>query len=382
MWSSACNDRRASARGGHTSQGVTMTSEFSSIKHLERRDFLKAMVGAGSLLALTSAPATLLSACGSSENDTGTAAKNLGPFALQVHWYKDMSWAAMYVADDRGLYRDEGFDSFQILYGGPGISVVDALLAEKANMALDLSEAFATRVSAGAPLVAVAAILQKSPTCFISLPDNPVRKPKDIEGKRVGLVVDPNNPTWISFAKLNNIDTSTVTLKRYQDVQPLVRKEVDAFMGWNFVQPLALRQMNVQHVVMNFADSGFSLYQQLVFVTKQELEQRRDRTLAGLRVVLRAQQLHIENPQPGLDLTLNKYAVDAKLNPEYARQYVLETNGLTDTPVTRLRGLGYMDEKEIERNIETLAAAGLTVPKAAYDTSLLDEIYEDGIDLT
>src|SRR5262249_15205276 len=81
--------------------------------------------------------------------------------------------------------------------------------------------------SRGMPVKMVALLSQESPQVLISYPDNPVRVPKDIEGKSLLFTAgDSFQPLWPAFAAGYGIDRSKV---REQNTSPDARNQL--FLG-------------------------------------------------------------------------------------------------------------------------------------------------------
>lgn len=344
--------------------------------HISRRTFLKRTAGAALLVAGTSAG--VLSACGSSKKETKGM---LGVFRYQESWLQNVSSSAEFIAADRRVFENNGFESLQLIYGGPNIDGAQVLADRKADMAAIDSLTFLNAAEKD-QLVCIGTRLARSPVCITSLPALPIRIPSDLVGKRIG-VQKKYESIWSAFLKGNNVDEKKVTRVLVQnDPKPLQDNQVDGFFSWIMNQPVTLRTRNVPCVNMMFADFGFSLPEQCWVVPRQYIVDNRARVLAGLSAEVIAQQMFLRDYNAAADLTVNKYAKDSGDTPDYVRYYISEIRDvINSSDVVREKGIGYMESETIDRYVKTLAMAGITISPNYFDNSLLAEIYKDGPDL-
>jgi ABC-type nitrate/sulfonate/bicarbonate transport system substrate-binding protein len=363
---------------------------------MDRRELLRRGVRGGAALGALSLGGGLLSACGddgAAEATTTTAGTGTGAAATtavpkygkwthQVNWLAGAGWAGSYMANEKGIYQQLGFDGgLELLYGGPNVAVEPIVTQGKAIMGLSNSETFAGAVRQGAKLVCVGAYLQKNPFCIASLPGKPINTVQDMIGKKIAIQA-LNETLWSALLKINKIDESKVTKVISQnDPTPLVNGEVDGFLSFVTNQPVTLELQGLKPVVMMLSDYGFSLYQQLYVVTEDSLKNKRDLITAGLKAESVGKQLFAADPAEGIRLTIEKYAKDQNVNKAFSEKSMDRTFPLADTPTTKAKGVFYMSADDIAKNVETLKLLGLEVPASAYTSSLLDDIYKNGTKL-
>ena len=105
-------------------------------------------------------------------------------------WSPQAQFAGYYMAQEKGFYENRGL-KVSILTGGPDQPAKDWLRNGKADIAvLWLSEALEMR-AAGTRVVNVAQINQRSALVLVAKKSSGVLKPKDLNGRKVGL--------WDSF---------------------------------------------------------------------------------------------------------------------------------------------------------------------------------------
>jgi diguanylate cyclase (GGDEF)-like protein len=88
------------------------------------------------------------------------------PVAVQFGWHQGFQYAGYYVARERGYYRDAGFE-VELRHGGPGaIRPVDAVTQGRAQFGVGNAGLAVDRMD-GAPVVAIAALMQSSPAVWV-----------------------------------------------------------------------------------------------------------------------------------------------------------------------------------------------------------------------
>lgn len=331
--------------------------------------------------ALTSAvriaaAAVLLSACAPGE-DTGAAA---GPVKYQLSWTKDYEFAGSYLADSKGYWKDSGVE-VELLAGGPSTQSLQALAAKQALIASDQVSSVAEMVAnEGIDLKVVGALFQKNGLNILSREDNPIRTPKDLEGKKIG-VFATNDPAWSLFLELNDVDRSTIQEVPVQfDVTPLVSHEVDGFQGYAGGEVSALQGQGIEPVVMLLADHGYNPVSAGYVVRAESLEdpEQRAQIVAFLHGEIR-----------GWEDVVYNHAIDesARLTvDEYGKNLGLDLAGQTaslkalipyiSTPTTDAHGLLWMSDESVASSQQVIDRAEFDVQVSdIVTTELLSEIY-------
>jgi NitT/TauT family transport system substrate-binding protein len=119
-------------------------------------------------------------------SSSATAEDALRKATLALLWSPQAQFAGYYVALEKGIYRKHGID-LAIAPGGPGSSPAQELREGRADFAvLWLSTAFQRR-DAGAPLVNIAQIVQRSSMVLVARKSAGIDAIADLAGQRVGL---------------------------------------------------------------------------------------------------------------------------------------------------------------------------------------------------
>jgi len=331
-----------------------------------RREFCS-LVGA-SLLPFSAGSAPAFAAAAS-------PAPALGTVNWQVGWLKGVAYAGSYIADTRGYYRAQGIE-VDILAGGPNVAVPPLVVAGHALVGQSTIGALAAARSSGAPLKVVAA-WPRNPEVFISLASKPIRTPRELIGKRLGVpsadLVDVKG-----FLQTNGIAPEQVQFVPVQfDPAPLVAGQVDAYLGYSVNEPLMLAMRGVSTYELHVDDFGYSGLFQVYFVAESSLADPVRR--AQLKAFFRGERLGwrecMRDPDLGVHLTLTKYGSNLGLDPKLQALQMRATNALLATPETHGHGLFSMSPAAIERCVAVLQREGIPAQASdLFDTTLLDEI--------
>lgn len=104
---------------------------------------------------------------------------------LQLQWVTQAQFAGYFAAKDKGFYDDQCLD-VDILEGAVDIVPQDVLAGGQADFAIAwVPKALASR-EAGADIVNIAQVYQRSGTLQVSFKDADITSPSDFKGKKVG----------------------------------------------------------------------------------------------------------------------------------------------------------------------------------------------------
>ena len=132
--------------------------------------------------------------------------------SIRFSWKLKGEYAPFYVALDKGYFSAEGLD----VKLGPGAGAQGALAAvEQGQETATYAPAIfgLQAISKGLDVKVIALYHPGTPMAFISHPENPVRSPKDLEGKTLAHSVGDTASSFLPvFCKANNIDCGKIKL--------------------------------------------------------------------------------------------------------------------------------------------------------------------------
>ena len=368
---------------------VAWCEEASVTRSLDRRKFLKgSAAGVGGLTLLSSG---LLAACSSDEETSssggGGGGSSLGALDLQLSWIKNAEFAGHYFADSNGYYTDAGFSKVNLMAGGSGTPADSVVSAGKALVGIAAPDLTASAIleqkKQGAPQnIIIGAEFQKNPFCITSLADNPITKPEDMIGKKIG-VQATNDVIWAAWLKGLGIPEGEIEKVVVQfDPTPLTVGEVDGWMSFIINEPiiLELEGFPVTNLLLN--DFGYPMFSETYTVKAETVEKDRDKLKAFLVGACKGWQDNIKDPTEGGRLAAEVYGKDLDLNPEAAPREAAAANELIYNDDTKASGLFTMSDEMISASIETLRLGVIDIDaEELFDTSLIEEVYKENPDL-
>jgi ABC-type nitrate/sulfonate/bicarbonate transport system substrate-binding protein len=346
--------------------------------------------------------AVMLAACGSSggsdASDTTAAdgaAASFGKVTMQYSWIKNEEFAGEYYADANGYYDEAGFDAVNGI-SGPDTGVAK-LLSGTVQVALsDAASIGAAIAEQDAPLKIIGATFQKNPFTILSLKDGAdIKTPQDLVGKKIG-VQDSNASVFAAILNANGIDPKDVEVVPVDfDPTPLMKGEVDGFMAYLTNEAITVETSGYEVTNLPYADNGVPYVAETYSVTDDYLAKNKDLLKAFLTAEIKGWTDVFKEPTEDTVSLITKYydkaasendegleAVFGALDPKKTGLGLEAEKKLISTPDTEANGLFTITPELQEQTVASLAAAGWEVSvEDLFDTSIIDEIYEENPDL-
>jgi putative hydroxymethylpyrimidine transport system substrate-binding protein len=212
--------------------------------------------------------------------------------------------SGIYSALARGYYRDEGVD-LEVQPPGESTDAPKLLGAGRVEFAiLDIHDLGIAR-ERGIDLVGVAPIVARPLAAVIARGDGPVRRPRDLQGHRVGVTGLPSDEAVVDSEVEADGGTPTeverVTIG-FTAVPSLAAGKVDAATGFWNAEGVALRRQGVPVRVFKVDRFGAPPYPELVLTTSRKtLERDPDLVNAVVEATRRGYLFAVDNPGRALD---------------------------------------------------------------------------------
>src|SRR4030081_2152773 len=185
------------------------------------------MSGLRKVLALGIVAIVVAGACAGSSAPAGPLTK----VRLQLQWVAQSQFAGFFAAVSKGYYKDVGLD-VDIKLGGPDIVPQQVVASDAAEFGIAWVPKVLASREAGADLVNIAQVFQRSGTLEVSFKDKNITAPDQWKGKKVGTWGFGNEPELYAAMRKAGIDpnkASDVTIvKKPFDMSLLLNGEVDA----------------------------------------------------------------------------------------------------------------------------------------------------------
>lgn len=334
-----------------------------------------------------------LAACGSDDGDDteGGGSADHGELTVQYSWIKNEEFAGEYYAEENGYYEEAGFSEVTAV-AGPSTGVAE-LLEGTVDVALsDAASIGAAIAEEEAPLKIVGATFQKNPFTILSLKDGAdIQTPEDLKGMRIGVQASNEN-VFNALLNANGISRDELEVVPVEfDPTPLIEGEVDGFMAYLTNEAITV---GAEHEVTNlaYADNGVPYVAETFSVTDQYLAENREALKDFLVAEIKGWTDVFQEPTDATVALVEKFynagAEAGDLNADFGPLPPTTADSLEaeklliSTPETEENGLFTISDELKAETVASLAAAGWEVSEEdLFDTSIIDEIYEENPEL-
>jgi NitT/TauT family transport system substrate-binding protein/putative hydroxymethylpyrimidine transport system substrate-binding protein len=241
--------------------------------------------------------AALLAGCGNGGGGSGA----LQPMTVALDFTPNAVHAPIYAAVRKGYDRDEGV-RIRIRPPGSAPDSLKLLAAGKVDVAvLDIHDLGLAR-QRGQDFVGVGALVQQPLAAIVARAN--VKRPRDLEGKRVGVSGLPSDPAVLRAVMSDDggdyRKVKQVTIG-FAAVPSLIDGKVDAVPAFWNAEGVVLKQRGVPIHEFRVDDYGAPRYPEVVLIaTRKSLRTRRRYVDAVVRAVKRGTEDVLRDPEPAV----------------------------------------------------------------------------------
>ncbi len=319
------------------------------------------------ILALSLAGLMMLqmTGCGGGENKTSTEAakasadKELKEITLVLDWTPNTNHTGFYVAQSEGYFEEEGLKVN--IVQPPEDGAVTMVASGQAQFGIDFQDYLPPVFTSEEkiPVSAVAALIQHNTSGIISLKEDNINSPKDMEGK--------NYATWdlpIEKAMLQNIiekdggDFSKVNLipEYVENEAAALKQDIDAIWVYYAWAGISTKQAGLETNMLYFKDitPEFDYYSPVILSNTEWLAENGDTAKAFLAAVKKGYEYAIENPDAAADILCKEV-------PELDKELVKESQEwLSPQYKAEVSRWGYIDQERWDAFFKWLSDNGLS----------------------
>jgi NitT/TauT family transport system substrate-binding protein len=301
--------------------------------------------------------------------------------SLQLQWVTQAQFAGYYVALDKGWYHEEGID-LTIEPGGPDVTPSDLVSGGTRDFGTSLLADLVVTIQKGKPLISLAQIQQTNGLLLIAHKSSGIEQPTDFVDKKVGVWLgawEAQFNALMAKEKLTSQDFELVPQGWSMD--SFLEKDLDvaSAMIYNEYHVVLESGVSAEDLnVIDYADYGLDFPGDVLFTSRQMVEQHPDLCVRMLRASLRGWQYAIDHPEEAVDIVL-KYDKSGVQTREHQLSMMNEIIKLVSLP---MRPLGYTERDDIRRTIDTLLnyeiLNSLVQPEDIYTNDFWDQVRTDG----
>ena len=237
--------------------------------------------------------------------NTGTWAQNLKPVKITLPWIPNGSNYWPVVGKKLGLFSKRGID-VDVARGYGSVAAAQAV----ANKQFDFGVVFAggtiLAAARGLPLVTLATIYYDATMGIALRQDSPIKTPKDLEGKKIGIVpTSAEAPFWPAFAAAAGLDASKASIVQLDAKvveRVLIDKQVDAITAIGTSSIPVMVSVGEKPRFMLWSKYGVELYAAQI-VTRQEVVDQDPQLCQSLvDAILNSYAYTLREPKKAIDL--------------------------------------------------------------------------------
>lgn len=250
----------------------------------------------------------LLTACSSTSGENGDDGESLKDVTLVLDWTPNTNHTGLYVAKEKGYFKEQGLNVEIIM---PGEAGADQLVAsEKADFGISAQEALTKARVQDIPVVSIAAIIQHNTSGFASPQDKNIDSPKDFEGKTYGGWGAPVEKEVISsLMKQENADAEKVEIVNMgnTDFFTAVERDVDfawIYYGWTGVEA-ELRGKDLNMIYLTDYSEKLDYYTPVLTTNQKHIDEDPELVKDFTKAVSQGYQYAIDEPKKSADILID-----------------------------------------------------------------------------
>jgi len=241
------------------------------------------------------------------QNQNKNKSEELNKASVALSWIP----SASFTGDIVGLTKfDEqnGLD-LNAEFGGPGINTAQQVQSGQHTFGYLAADEVLAANDKGADFVILGVVSYYSPAGFVSLAEKNIKTPKDLEGKKVG-ILPFGNATMIyeSMLKKNNVNRKTINESTVSaDMKPFLSGSYDVHPVFVYDETVDLDKQGIAYNVIKPQDFGVSIKGPVYFTKRETLEQHPEMVKAFVTTMAEGWNYAIKNPDESISL-LKAYA--------------------------------------------------------------------------
>jgi NitT/TauT family transport system substrate-binding protein len=273
---------------------------------------------------------------------------------VRFTWKLKGEYAPLFVALDKGYYAQEGLD-VELAEGSGAETVVKMVGLGTDKIAYGPATVGAEAVDKGLPVRVIAVYQTAVPIAVVSFPDVPLRTPKDLEGRTLGVTIGETFANLVQpFARLNKLDLSKIDVIQMTSsaraTQFMARKIDVMSLYLSNELPLFEKQAGVKFNVLKISDFGLRVMGAAFLVNEDYARNNADTLRRLLRATARG-YAYAKRDYKDAAAIMARY-MTLKIDRGVLEQQVKATmDSLFEPPG---QPLGWQSEADWESNLELL----------------------------
>ncbi|KRG16185.1 ABC transporter substrate-binding protein [Lederbergia galactosidilytica] len=247
----------------------------------------------------------LLAGCSGATEEKGET--GLKKVSIVLDWTPNTNHTGLYVARDKGYFKEEGLDVEIIL---PGEAGADQLVASgKSEFGISAQESLTEARAQEIPIVSIGAIIQHNTSGLASPAGKNIQQPRDFEGKTYGgwgAPVEQAVLTSLMEADEGDFDKVDVINMGDTDFFTAVQRDIDfawIYYAWTGVEA-ELRGEDLNMIYLTDYSDKLDYYTPVISTSEKMIEENSDTVKAFMKAVSKGYQLAMDNPKEAAEVLI------------------------------------------------------------------------------
>jgi len=252
----------------------------------------------------------LLSGCSTNKKaeEKKTEEKPLEKIIFTLDWTPNTNHTGIYVAKDKGFFKEEGLDVDIIQ---PGQSTADQLVASgKAEFGIGYQEGITLARLQGLPLVSIAAVIQHNTSAFAWPTAKNIKTPKDFEGKKYAGWGSPiEEATLKALMDKYSGDIKKVEILTTGAADFFATTEKDADFAWIFYAwdgiASKIKNKPINYIMLKDEDKALDYYTPVIMTNEKMIAEKSDLVKKFMKAVAKGYDYAAQNPDDAANILLS-----------------------------------------------------------------------------
>mgnify|MGYP001772817616 FL=1 len=227
---------------------------------------------------------------------------------LQLKWTHQFQFAGYYMAQQKGYYDEAGLDVTIVPADQKRPNSFGAVERGEAQFGVAHSGILQQRI-AGKPFVAMAAILQFSPYCWMVKESSDIFHARDFVNKRVSEVSKESNSELLTMLKRSGINIEKLAIYKGDKLQKAwMENKIDAIEVYVTDLPYYMDQQGIAHRLICPQRYGMDVYADILFTSDNMIKYHPDTVEKFYQASLKGWRYAVMNMDEAIAITQQFYA--------------------------------------------------------------------------
>jgi len=268
----------------------------------------------------------ILSSCSNATGTVPPSADSLVSISLPVGYVPDVQFAPLYVAIEKGYYRDEGLD-VSIDYSMENDNTV-LVGTGKLTFAVVSGEQVLLARAQELPVTYVMAWYQQYPVGIVAKKSSGITTVADLKGKKIGLpgLYGANYIGGMALLDSAGLSAKDVTLDSigYNQVAALVAGQEDAVIVYTANEPAQLQNQGVEYVLFKTSDA-VDLVANGLITNEKTLQDNPELVKKMVRATLLGIEYTVAHPDEAFEISKKYVSTLASSDQKTQKQVLLNS---------------------------------------------------------